>query len=53
MRPVDTDRYGRTIAVVILLSGRSPNRELVGLRMQGVLSSQLIGLSRTLDEARS
>ena len=33
MRPVDSDPYGCTIAVVIPLSDRSPNRGLVELRM--------------------
>jgi endonuclease YncB( thermonuclease family) len=30
IRPVDTDRYGRTVADVILPDGRSMNREMVG-----------------------
>jgi micrococcal nuclease len=29
IRPVDTDRYGRTVAVVILPDGKSLNREMV------------------------
>ena len=30
VRPVDTDRFGRTVAEVILPDGKSLNRELVG-----------------------
>jgi endonuclease YncB( thermonuclease family) len=29
IRPLDTDRYGRTVADVILPDGRSMNREMV------------------------
>jgi micrococcal nuclease len=33
IRPLDTDRYGRTVADVILPDGRSMNREMVGKGM--------------------
>jgi hypothetical protein len=36
VRPVDTDRYGRTVAVVVLPDGRSLNHELVRLVVQAV-----------------
>src|SRR4051794_13283849 len=56
IRPHDTDRYGRTVADVILPDGRSLNRELVGRGMawwyrQFAPNDRALG--RLEDEARA
>ena len=47
VRPVDTDRYGRTVAEVILPDGRSMNREMVATGMSWWYRQYAAGGSRT------
>ncbi len=56
IRPTDTDRYGRTIAEVVLPDGRSLNHEMVGLGLAWWYSKYAPGdteLARLETDARS